>query len=144
VSAGLVAAIAGLLGVVVTALGGYLIARRKASGTIDTTEAETLWAQSNALLDRYKADLEATREEVTTLKAEVVALRSLITTLGSKALEVARKLADDAAVRLAVNAAEVLARPATGDPADRKARAEALAVARTLAAKVKAEAKEGD
>ena len=143
-SAGLVAAIAGLLGVVVTALGGYLIARRKASGTIDTTEAETLWAQSNALLDRYKADLEATREEVTTLKAEVVALRSLIRSLESKALEVARKLADDAAVRLAVNAAEVLARPATGDPADRKARAEALAVARTLAAKVKAEAKEGD
>ena len=143
-SAGLVAAIAGLLGVVVTALGGYLIARRKASGTIDTTEAETLWAQSNALLDRYKADLEATREEVTTLKAEVVALRSLIRSLESKALEVARKLADDAAVRLAVNAAEVLAQPATGTLADKRARAEALAVARTLAAKVKAEAKEGD
>ena len=141
-SAGLVAAIAGLLGVVVTAVGGYLVARHKASGTIDTTEAETLWQQSNFLLERYKADLESTRTEVSTLKAEVVALRTLIRNLESKAVAVARKLSDEAAVRLAVAAAEALARPATGTPADIKARTEALAVARILATKVKAEAEE--
>jgi len=143
-SAGIVAVVASLLGVVVTAAGGYLIARRKTSGTIDTTEAETLWAQSNALLDRYKADLESTRATVVSLEAKVVALQSVIQTLEGKALEVARKLDDEAAVRLAVNAAEVLAQPATGTVADKKARAEALAVARTLAAKVKAEVEDRD
>ena len=141
---GLTVAVLSLIGVVVTAVGGYLVARRKTSGTIDTTEAETLWAQSNALLDRYKADLESTREKVATLEAQVVTLQSLIHTLEGKALEVARKLADEAAVRLAVSAAEVLAQPATGTIADEKARAEALAVARTLAAKVKAEVEDRD
>ena len=143
-SAGIVAVVASLLGVVVTAAGGYLIARRTASGTIDTTEAETLWAQSNALLDRYKADLESTRATVDSLEAKVTTLQSVIQTLESKAVAVARKLSDEAAVRLAVAAAEALAQPATGTPADEKARAEALAVARTLAAKVKAEVEEGD
>jgi len=139
-SAGLVAAIAGLLGVVVTAVGGYLIARRKASGTIDTTEAETLWEQSNALLDRYKADLEITRSEVVLLKAEVIALSTKIRELENRAAVVARKMASEAAVRLAANAAEVLSHPATGTPADTKARAEALNVARALAAQVAAQA----
>jgi len=138
-SAGIVAVVASLVGVVVTAAGGYLIARRKTSGTIDTTEAETLWQQSNFLLERYKADLESTRTEVSTLKAEVVALRTLIRNLESKAVAVARKLSDEAAVRLAVAAAEALAQPATGTPADIKARTEALVVARILASKVKAE-----
>ncbi len=141
---------------VVTAVGGYLVARHKASGTIDTTEAETLWAQSNALLDRYKDDLEKTRayaatletkvttlaSQAVTLEAKVVTLEALIQTLESKAVAVARKLADDTAMKLAINAAEVLAQPATGTAADKKARTEALAVARILAAKVKAEAGE--
>jgi len=144
VNTGLSIALVSLLGVVVAPTLGYLIAKRKTSGTIDTTEAETLWAQSNALLDRYKADLESTRATVVSLEAKVVALQSVIQTLEGKALEVARKLADEAAVRLAVSAAEVLAQPATGTVADEKARAEALAVARTLAAKVKAEVEEGD
>jgi hypothetical protein len=95
-SAGIIAAVAGLLGVVVTAVGGYLVARRKASGTIDTTEAHTLWEQSNFLLERYKADLEATRTEITTLKAEVVALRTLIRDLEAEALALARKVKADA------------------------------------------------
>ena len=136
---GLTVAVLSLIGVVVAPTLGYLIAKRTTSGTIDTTEAETLWQQSNFLLERYKADLESTRTEVSTLKAEVVALRTLIRNLESKAVAVARKLSDEAAVRLAVAAAEALAQPATGTPADIKARTEALAVARILAAKVKAE-----
>jgi hypothetical protein len=139
VSASLVAAITGLVGVIITAAVGYVVARRKASGTIDTTEAQTLWEQSNFLLERYKADLEMTRIEVVALKAEVVVLRALIRDLEGEALAVSRKLSDEAAVRLAVAAAEALAQPATGTPADIKARTEAVAVARTLAAKVKAE-----
>jgi hypothetical protein len=144
VSASLVAAITGLVGVVVTALGGYLVARRKSSGTIDTTEAHTLWEQSNFLLERYKADLEATRTEVVKLNGEVLALRLLIRTLEVEATNVARKLSDEAAVRLAVSAAEALSRPATGTPDDIAARAEALVVARTLAAKVKADLAEDE
>ncbi len=138
-NAGLAIAVVSLLGVIATALFTYLTARRKTSGTIDTTEAETLWAQSNELLNRYKADLESTRTKVTDLEAKVITLQSVITTLESKALAVARKLSDEAAVSLAIAAAEALAQPATGTPEDVKARAKAIAVARTLAAKVKIE-----
>jgi len=139
VLSGTIIALAGLLGVIATAVGGYLVARHKESGTIDTTEADTLWQQSNALLDRYQADLASTRAEVVVLKSEVLTLTQRVRDLESLAAEVARKLVNDAAVRLAINAAEVLAQPATGTPADNKARAEAVDVARKLAAKVVAE-----
>ncbi len=89
-NSGFTLAILSLIGIVVSVVGGYYIAKGKTSGSIDTTEAETLWQQSNFLLERYKADLESTRTEVSTLKAEVVALRTLIRNLESKAVAVAR------------------------------------------------------
>ncbi len=138
-NAGLAIAVVSLLGVIATALFTYLSARRKTSGSIDTTEAETLWAQSNFLLERYKADLENTRDQVVVLEAKVVTLQTLIKTLESKAAAVARKLSDEAAIQLALAAAEALAKPSTGTPEDIQARSEALSVAKILATKVKAE-----
>lgn len=41
-------------GVVVSGLVTYFIARRKNSGTISTSEAVDLWAESNALREDYK------------------------------------------------------------------------------------------
>ena len=100
-NAGLAIALVSLVGVLVTAAFTYFSARRKTSGTIDTTEAETLWAQSNFLLERYKADLENTRTQVIALETKVVTLQTVIKTLEAKATAVARKLSDDAAIQLA-------------------------------------------
>lgn len=68
-------ALGSLLGVIVTAVGAYLIARRKTSGSVATTEAETLWQQTNALLDRYKADVAEAEAETSALRVELEALR---------------------------------------------------------------------
>jgi hypothetical protein len=71
------------LGFVVTALGTYAVARRKSSGSIKTTEAETLWKESSAMRAELRAELEAQEGELKlqrdhnrVLQAEVQSLQS--------------------------------------------------------------------
>lgn len=81
-SAALIVAILGVVGVAITAAGGYFVAKRTTSGTISTTEADTLWAQNEKLLDRYeKTAIEAVARaemlviEKETTRVEMEALR---------------------------------------------------------------------
>lgn len=41
--------IGGVLTAFIAAVGGFLVARRKSSGTIDTSEAKELWEESQAI-----------------------------------------------------------------------------------------------
>jgi peptidoglycan hydrolase CwlO-like protein len=57
----------GLAAALVTSLIAYLVARRQHSGSISTSDAASLWAESNALRAEYKyraEKLEAQLEEV--------------------------------------------------------------------------------
>ena len=66
-----------------TILGNYLISKRTTSGSISTSDAASLWAESNALREEYKAQakdnadradkLEKRLEEVNTQLQEVMA-----------------------------------------------------------------------
>lgn len=58
-----------LAGVIVSGLVTYAVARRNSSGSISTSDAASLWAESNALRAEYKdraEKLEAQLEEVNT------------------------------------------------------------------------------
>jgi len=75
----------GLLGTLVTQLGIWLIARRAKSGRIDTSEAATLWAESQAIRTELREELaelrrenENLRRENADLKMEVAAIRRQI------------------------------------------------------------------
>lgn len=84
----------GLLGTVVAGWLAYSTARRKTSGTVDTTEAETLWAESQVMRSELRLEvvglrneLAALRAEAATLREEVGLIRSEAATLRAEALE---------------------------------------------------------
>lgn len=63
------ALILGVSGAVITGIAGYYAARLKNSGTVDTSDAASLWAESNALRKEYKEraeQLEAQLKDVNT------------------------------------------------------------------------------
>ncbi len=80
--------IIGALGVggIVTVIATYLVARRQSSGRIDTSDAASLWLESQSM----RADL---RAEVVALRAEVVALRAEVQTQAAMILEFRIRLA---------------------------------------------------
>lgn len=69
---GLAALIGTLAGVAAT----YLVASRKASGRIRTSEAEVLWEASESIRHDLTAEVAVLRAEVASLKAEIAQLRS--------------------------------------------------------------------
>lgn len=78
VSAGLVATIddtaaliVGLLGVILGPLVAYVVASRKLSGKIATSEAADLWAESSRLREDYRKQLARSEQRVTQLQARV-------------------------------------------------------------------------
>lgn len=66
----------GVLGAALSALAAYAIAKRQRSGKIDTTEAETLWAEGQAMRQELRAETVTLREEVLALRTEAVAARN--------------------------------------------------------------------
>lgn len=66
----------GLLGAALSALAAYAIAKRQRSGKIDTTEAETLWAEGQSMRQELRAETVTLREEVLALRSEAVAARN--------------------------------------------------------------------
>lgn len=77
--------ILGLVGTALTQLVIWLVARRSKSGRIDTSEAATLWAESQAIRGELRAEVaelrkenEVLRRENADLKAEVAAIRRQI------------------------------------------------------------------
>lgn len=69
---GLAALIGTLAGVAAT----YLVAARRSSGRIRTSEAEVLWEASESIRHDLTAEVAALRDEVASLKAELDRLRS--------------------------------------------------------------------
>ncbi len=60
-----------LFGVVVTALGAYIIAKHQRSGKVDTTDAAVLWQEGKDLRDFLVSRIEAQSAEIAALKIEV-------------------------------------------------------------------------
>lgn len=78
VAIGIVAILAGVVGAALTPLLGFLRARHKQSGTVQTSQAEDLWLNLNGLLTQYKEDLRETRAELVTTRAELVSTREAL------------------------------------------------------------------
>jgi hypothetical protein len=68
--------ILGTLGALLSALGAVAVTRRQRSGKIDTTEAETLWAEGQAMRRELRDEAIALRAEVVALRVESVAMRT--------------------------------------------------------------------
>jgi predicted RNase H-like nuclease (RuvC/YqgF family) len=68
-------AVLALVGVAVTAFGGYIIAKHQRSGKIDTTDADTLWQEGKDLREFLKDRIRALEAEVKDLKFEVRELK---------------------------------------------------------------------
>lgn len=72
----IIVALTVLLGGALTTLVSYLLGKRNTSGSIDTSQAAELWAESNKLRAEYKEraeKLEARLEEVNTQLTQVIA-----------------------------------------------------------------------
>ncbi len=80
------AVFASLAGVVIAPLLTYVVAARKQSGRVATTEAETLWLEAEKMRESYKQEAVRLREEVIALRAETVALRVETVTLRNETL----------------------------------------------------------
>lgn len=65
----------GVAGAALSALAAWAIARRQRSGTIETTEAQTLWSEGQAMRQELRAEAVVLREEVQALRSEAVACR---------------------------------------------------------------------
>lgn len=80
-----------ILGTVIAALFTYLIAIRKSSGRIDTTEASKLWEEAADIRDVYRHEIAELRGEVHALKKHNRDLNVEIRALQGKLDECARK-----------------------------------------------------
>jgi hypothetical protein len=66
-----VVALLGAVGVGVTALGTYLVARRQASGDVGTSDAATLWKESQEMRRELRDEVIRLRADVTRLELEI-------------------------------------------------------------------------
>lgn len=87
-NAGLIgAAVVAVVGAGIAAMVTYLVARRTSSGRIGTSDAATLWAESQAM----RAEL---RGEVVSLRAEIFSMSKEIHELKEEIRELRRRLRD--------------------------------------------------
>jgi hypothetical protein len=81
IPAAIVAGVIGGAGAVAAAFITYLVARRQSSGRIATSDAATLWAESQSMRKELRDECESLRGEVGTLRGEVVFLRGEVSRL---------------------------------------------------------------
>jgi len=86
--------LAGVGGAGVTAVVSYLIARRGKSGTVNTSEAETLWTQAKEMRDELRAEVVACRADVTKMRGELESVQAENTTLKSSLADAKSQIAD--------------------------------------------------
>lgn len=86
---GLIGAIAAL----VAALGTYLVARRKNSGDISSSDADALWREANQLRTIYREEAEQLRAEGVVIRTEVTGLRQDIIVLRHETAELRKEAA---------------------------------------------------
>lgn len=72
----LVPVVLGLAGAVISGIVALRVAKLPRTGRIDTTEAETLWAEGQAMRKELRDEAENCRGEVTALRTEMVAVRA--------------------------------------------------------------------
>lgn len=63
-------ALAGGAGVAATGLASWLLARRRESGSVRTSDAATLWNAYDRIMDRLTSEVEQLRERIAVLEAE--------------------------------------------------------------------------
>lgn len=76
--------IGGVIGVVVTTLGSYLVTRLKNSGKVDTTEAAILWAESQAMRKELRDEVVSLRNQLTLAQQEIILMRERLNKLEGK------------------------------------------------------------
>lgn len=81
----------GTLGAVATAVVTWLIARRKSSGSIHTSEADQLWAESASMRSDLRQETIALRAEVVSLRDEAVKMRDEMIVLRQEAVVMRRE-----------------------------------------------------
>lgn len=98
---GALAAIAAVVGAVVTAAVTYLVARRQSSGTVGTSQADLLWKEAAAIRTEYRTRIEQLEAQILTLhaentdmKMEVVGLRNENTDLKAQVILLLERCAE--------------------------------------------------
>lgn len=74
-----------LSGGALTAFVGWRIAKRQTSGSVNTSEAASLWAESQAMRQELRAEVVASRNEVSSLRIELAEVRSALTAVRAEA-----------------------------------------------------------
>jgi chromosome segregation ATPase len=65
---GVVGAVAGIVGAVVAPIGVYLVAARRMSGKVATSDAAQLWQEAGSIRDDYRAQLLQANERAVSLE----------------------------------------------------------------------------
>ena len=68
-------AVLAVLGTAITGVAAWAVARRATSGSVKTSEAESLWAESQAMRKELRDEAAAGRSELTALRAELAGVR---------------------------------------------------------------------
>lgn len=76
-----------------TAVATYFIARRKASGTVDTSEADSLWREASRLRDALRDEVAALRQSLMASQAEEDRLRQALYAANMKTGELTLRVA---------------------------------------------------
>lgn len=77
----LLAALLAIATAVAAAVSTYLVAWRRTSGRIDTSDAKTLWEESQQMRSELRAEVITLRAEAVTLRSEVARLNTVIAQL---------------------------------------------------------------
>lgn len=83
-----------LAGVVVTAAGGVIVARRTHSGQIKDSEAAKLWDESTKMRHELREQVEALQGEIVQLKAENQKWRDRVDDLETKVAQLRARVAE--------------------------------------------------
>lgn len=75
-------------------VGNYLVHKRKTSGSIDTTEAATLWVELNAVKDEYKQRAEKYESRLEAVNAELDQVMIELTNWQTKGVRMAKRIDD--------------------------------------------------
>lgn len=86
-------ALAGGAGVGATALVSWLLGRRRESGSISTSDAATLWAESQAMRRELREEVVARREEVVHLREDLASAKSEVVGLRGELADTRTELA---------------------------------------------------
>lgn len=85
-------ALAALLATLTTGATTWAVARRRTSGTVVTSDADQLWAESKIIRQELRAEAVELRAEATALRAEVASLRAEITACHAETTALRRRL----------------------------------------------------